>query len=569
MDKFFKNMDNRYKSIEQELKYNFDSKFWEQAETELNNAELDNAFTKAAEQATVSSNIDFNDIDDAFLDEAFVEAAKNTQFEYQTAYWTDYTQVENSLYYDDAFVTAAAMSKAVYDSNYWQDADLALQAEGLHHEYKPEYWKEAKKLLVQDSRKGFFFKWGIAATILLVLSFLTYNFNQHQINDVQLSDNHTNQTDVNQIDKINNQTESKSNGQIMPKENSHNLLDNSNALKDNEVNNTLLTTQGNDTYNSSNKNEQLERINGNNLSKAKGTIKNSSTVSNDINHSTQLTEPGGILNNLVDGQTIDKNTTAINSKLNNEVNNEIEKREDLAHIHFNNKSLEHVSNNYLPKGIESKRIDITSIDIKPTHVFSAELSKGIGNNFNNDNFSFRNSLYLSYELIPYSPKIRNLSYGVDVGVYHQNLNNYEYESQYAVYHIEGNVDHYWYKMVYKDLVYFSTKANVYYSIAPKHNIKLGLGIDKLLTSRIDMQYKINSDLTQNNNSAQWGVNNGFNNLDFSINLGYDFIVNSNFAFTINAKHGILDKTNDEYLDLSKSDIDKSLLLGIKYTFLRK
>ena len=98
MDKFFENMDNRFKSIENELKYSFDSKFWEQAENELNNADLDNAFTKAAEQVSVSSNIDFNDIDNAFLDEAFIEAAKNTQFEYQPAYWNDYTQVENSLY---------------------------------------------------------------------------------------------------------------------------------------------------------------------------------------------------------------------------------------------------------------------------------------------------------------------------------------------------------------------------------------------------------------------------------------------------------------------------------------
>ena len=62
---------------------------------------------------------------------------------------------------NDAFVTAAALSKVVYDPNYWQDADLALQAEGLHHEYKPEYWKEAEKLLIQDARKGFFFKWAV------------------------------------------------------------------------------------------------------------------------------------------------------------------------------------------------------------------------------------------------------------------------------------------------------------------------------------------------------------------------------------------------------------------------
>jgi hypothetical protein len=569
MDKFFENMDNRFKSIEQELKYNYDSNFWEQAETELNNAELDSAFAKAAEQATVGANVDFNDIDNAFLDEAFIEAAKNTQFEYQTAYWSDYIKVENSLYFNDAFVTAAAMSKVIYDPNYWQDADLALQAEGLHHEYKPEYWKEAEKLLTQDSRKTFFFKWGIAASILLFLSFLTFNINQQNVNDLQLSDNRTTPTDVKHVDKVNNQSESKLNQQSTTNENSNHLIDNSNNLINNEDNNTPLTAQSNDSQNYLNKSEQQENTYANNSTATERKINNSSTASNDIDNLTQLTELGELLNDFDDEQNIDEKANLTNTQSNIEGNNEAEKREDISHIHFNNQSLNQVSNNYLPKGIVSKKIDISSIDISPTHTFSAELSKGIGNNFNNENFSFRNSLYLSYKFIPFSPKIRNISYGIDVGVYHQNLNNYEYETQYEVYHIEGNVDHYWYKMVYKDLVSFSTKVNAYYSIASRHNIKIGLGIDKLLTSRIDMQYKINSDLTQNNNSAQWGLNNGFNNLDFSINLGYEFKVNPNFAFTVNAKHGILDKTNDEYLDRSKSDIDKSLLLGIKYTFFRK
>lgn len=570
MDKFFENMDNRFKSIEQELKYNFDSKFWEQAENELNNAELDNAFTHAAEQATLNSNIDFNDIDDAFLDEAFVEAAKNTHFEYQATYWTDYTRVENTLYYNDAFVTAAALTHVVYDPNYWQDANLALQDEGLHHEYKPDYWKEAEKMLMHDSRKGFFFKWGVAATVLLLLSFLTFNINQPTVKDLQLSDNHKTNSDIEKVDKTKHPLEKKSTQSSHNNDVDNHLISEQNtSLADvRKSSNNQLSNPNSQANNSVTKHEVNEDNKGDKLSETKVKINKPSTI-DDINHLTPFNKQNKNTNDLVDDHSINKNSPSLNTKTINYENNEAEKREDIAQIHFNNGSLIHVSNNYNPKGIHSNRIDISSIDLAPTHLLSAELSKGIGNNFNNNNYSFRNALYVSYRFIPFSPKTRNFSYGIDVGLYHQNLNNYEYESQYAVYHVEGNVDHYWYKMVYKDLVYLSTKANVYYTLAPKHTFKLGFGVDKLITTRIDMQYKINSDLTQKNSSEQWGLNKGFNNLDFSINLGYEFKVNSNFAFTVNAKHGILDKTNNEYLNRKSSDKDKSILLGIKYTFLRK
>jgi len=557
-------MDNRFKSIEQELKYKFDSKFWEQAENELNNAELDNAFTHAAEQATLNSNFDFNDIDNAFLDEAFIEATKNTHFEYQATYWADYTRVENTLYYNDAFVTATALTHVVYDPNYWQDANLALQDEGLNHEYKPEYWKEAEKMLMQDSRKGFFFKWGIAATVLLLLSFLTFNINQPTVNDLQLSDNHKTNSDIEQVDKTNHPLEKKSTLSSHNNDVGNHLISeqNTNLVDVSKSTDTQLYTPSKQVQNSL-KDEQIEDNKADKLPKTKVKINKPSTI-DDINHLTPFNKQDKNTNDLVDEHTIDENTPS-----NFEENNVVEKRDNIVHIHLNNDALNHVSNNYNPKGINSQRIDISSIDLTPTHLLSAELSKGIGNNFNNNNYSFRNTLYVSYRFIPFSPKIRNFSYGIDVGLYHQNLNNFEYESQYSVYHVEGNVDHYWYKIVYKDLVSLSAKANIYYTLAPKQTFKVGFGIDKLITSRIDMQYKINSDLAEKSSNDQWGLNNGLNDLDFSINLGYEFKINSNFAFMVNAKHGILDKTNDVYLDRTTSDIDKSILLGIKYTFLRK
>ena len=563
MDKFFENMDNRFKSIENELKYKFDSKFWEQAENDLNNAELDNAFANAAKQTIVTPNIDFNDIDDAFLDDAFIEAAKKTQFEYQSTYWNEFTQAENSLYFNDAFVTAAALSQVVYDANYWKEADLALQAEGLHHEYKPEYWKEVEQLLVQDARKGFFFKWGVAASILLLLSFLTYTFNQPQIDEAQTAQHHSkNKNDnhstlqfkqikdnviTNHVDKT---IESQLNQeQLLNQKTNHNTSETN--LK------TTNTTSLNQSVSSSNNNNS--------------NVTSSDVVTNHINYSSQNNNNINLVNNdEANNNVMPKNNAPSIDKNNieNENLNDFNENKDISTIHLNNKKLNHISTQHQPLQIEQKRIDLTALNTKPTHLLGIEVAKGIGNNFNNDNLSFRNSIYLSYTLIPFSPKVKNLSYGVDLGVYHQNLNEYEYETNYKVYHIEGNVDNYWYKMVYKDLVYFSSRANLYYTIANNHKLKLGFGVDKLMTSRIDMKYKKNNDFSPQSSNDQWGLNKAINNLDFSINLAYQLDINSKFAFTINAKHGILDKTNDDYLDRKKNDIDKSLLLGIKYTFLR-
>ncbi len=570
--KFFENMDNRFKSIENELTYKFDSKFWEQAENELNNAELDNAFVKAAEQTSTAPQFDFNDIDDAFLDDAFIEAAKNTQYDYNPSYWKDYTQVENTLYYNDAFVTATALSQVVYDPNYWKDADLALQKEGLHYEYKPEYWAEAEKLLIQDARKVFFLRWGVAAGILLLLSFLTFNINNNNIENQQLSKH---QSKNNKVETVSQSTHKNNLTVVKNKENQmQNNLDvhhsnvNSNHLSD-EQNTNHFSYKSNQTSlpaNSANHNLHL------NNKTTDETTKNDVVNNNLLQEYNNKKEPSNI--NAPDNQI----STIVNKTKSTIVNEEdktftmdeeIEDvNKDMALIKLNNKIVNHI---YTPKKeikIEQNKIDLTVLNTKPSHLLGVEVAKGIGNNFNNNNLSFRNSMYLSYTLIPFTPKVKNLSYGLDVGIYHQNLNEYEYETNYKVYYVEGNVDNYWYKMVYKDLVYFSSRANLYYTITNKHQLKLGVGVDKLITSRIDMQYKINKDFSPQASTNQWGLNNAINDLDFSINLAYQLDISNNFAFIINAKHGILDKTNDEYLNRTKNDIDKSLLLGIKYTFFR-
>ncbi|HIP37473.1 MAG TPA: hypothetical protein EYG85_11525 [Crocinitomix sp.] len=544
--KFFENMDKRFKSIENELKFSYDKNYWEQVESELDNSDLDAAFNKAVQKSTIFSNIDFNEIDDAFLDDAFVNAAKQIQYSYSPTYWNEFKDIESTLYYNDAFVTAAALNKVVYDPNYWKDADFELRKEGLHYEYKPEYWAEVEKLLIQDDRNGFFFKWGVAATILLLFSFFTYKLTNVNIENTQFiaKTNNTKNTKLSDVKKS---------------------LNNSNT----EKSNTLITH-----YQSADKNKNVSHVINNqtipSTAKVESKKQKVSQSSEKLNQKDEIrkVEHSEQKNNIKTTQnTPISNLTENNTKENDIINDDktnTNNFNNINQIYLNHKDLTHVSYKNRQHETLNSSIDLTQKG-GSTHSLGVELSKGVGNNFNSNNsMSFRNALYLSYQFKPLKTKFNSFSYGIDAGIYHQNLNDYVYETNYTVYRLDGNVDHYWYKMVYKDVLYFSVKPTIYFNLNSKHRIKLAPGIDKLTTLRLNMQYKVNEDIpTEENN--KWGLNKGFNDLDFNVNLGYEFQVNSKIYFTINARYGIIDKTNDNYLKKSKNDIDKSLLLGLKYT----
>lgn len=542
MDKFFEHMDDRFKSIESEMKFNYSDDLWKNAEEALNNSELDNAFVNAASQSNNIPKFDFNDIDDAFLDDAFVNAANATKFDYNQQYWSDFAKAESVLYQNDAFVTAAALNKVVYDTSYWKDADLALQAEGLHHEYKPVYWKEAEKLLLKENKKGFFIRWGSAAAILLLFSFLTYQWSDAN----QMAHSVVNE----------NQSTEKST------EPNFNLAENSTIS--NAGHNAELSVEVKDnTANESTQNEVLATkdasINSNqsnqNQVNAFSTKKTSHFINQQkVNHNLELSE---------------KNLPQANQfKVMDDPN--ITKSIDLVKLNPLHESVVKVEQPTQTEILEDQFIDIQApLDLKPMHILSIEAGKGIGNNFNNNGeMSFRNMANLSYKFIPANTKLNRFNLGLDLGIYHQNLNNYEYEQNVSVYHLQGDVDHYWYKMTYKDLVFASTKFNVYFNATPNHIFKLGIGADRLITSRISMQYQEMSDQGLTNQNNQWGLNTAINKVDFSLNLGYEFKINDKFNFTVNAKHGIMDRTNNDYLHRDQSDIDKSIILGLKYNFLR-
>ncbi|MFD1552240.1 hypothetical protein DNU06_11595 [Putridiphycobacter roseus] len=135
-------MDKRFKNIESELNYN------------INSGGIENVF---------------NQLDELYLDQAFVEASKQSTKAYNPSIWQEFLANEKTITQDANFQDAANATKLSYQPYYWNEAEKALINEGLHFEYKSTYWNEAQKMLHATERIVFFKKWmGIAAVLLLI-----------------------------------------------------------------------------------------------------------------------------------------------------------------------------------------------------------------------------------------------------------------------------------------------------------------------------------------------------------------------------------------------------------------
>jgi len=543
MDKAFKNMDNRFKTIDNELNYSYDSSLWGSASELLNDSIMDSAFVTAAKANTISSSPNFSDLNTVFLDDSFKVASQASSARYNQSFFGDFKAKEATLYQDDSFTTAATQTKPIYDKKYWGVAQQALKKEGLHFEYKTAYWKEAELLLNQKSRQAFFWKWGSVASILLLISFigfksqdkLTTNKYSSRLNSLNIESLNSFNPDNTNINTSNTKGQNynrltshignyvkRSGGQFESE--TKNNLHQSNTTKSNQkLNNTVQNNQSNNT--------SLVTSNSNDLTKTK--VSNTDVV-------------------LI--TTISETINDHNYKNNKNILMQI------SHIEI---PLVTLNTNYNTLLAKTQDITQSPIKITGTHQFGVRLLKGLGNNFNNNTntLSARNSFYLDYR---YKPNQNRFFIGADLGLYHMNLANYEFENKYTVHHLDGDIDNYWYKMTYKDLIYLSSSLNMFYTINPKHKIKMAVGMNKLVTSKIDVAYKSAKKDTKTELGNRWGKNNGINNFDLSLGLGYEFKLHKQFDFIMETKLGVLDQTNNDYLQSTIKNNDFSFQIGLKY-----
>ena len=561
MDKAFENMDKRFKYIEEELNYNYDSSMWHEVESTLSDSALDNAFVNAANSTVFNSNIDFSSVDNAFLDDAFIDAAKQTKVNYQTKYFNEFKAVESDLIQNDSFVHAATVASAVYSSKYWSDANLALQAEGLHHEYKSDYWREAERLLLKDQRKAFFWKWSTAATILILLSVLGFNLNQSSVNELantsnsKIENNTNKQTHLADKNTIKNKSNSVNTNNVKIIDNSkskvvtnnNDLADASNQKTNNNTLNSHKTNNINinsDNSNLSDKTKEFPNKNETNLINGTNKTKPHSDISKDIVVNDNLVKP--------ENENPQKSPLEISEYTTLEALVKMDRNLDVE-----------LNQTKLNENLVVNKIEYTPLN--HIHQFAIKFEKGLGNSFGSTSnvISPRNAMYIDYRFNPIH-RLKNIQFGVDLGMYHMNLDNYELEKNYSVYSIEGGVEHFWYRMTYKDLIYMSTKFNTYIDLGKRSKLRLGIGVDRLMTSRIRLEYKNEQTETVIDEGNEWGVNDGINKIDLNFGIGYELKLNSKFSFLIDSRVGTSDKTNNEYLKVKRNDKDLSIQFGIKY-----
>lgn len=147
MSEELKHMDDAFKKASQEVKVTYDQSFWNEAKAKLDDANLDDAFRLAANLSAGTASFEpTNNVDDVFMDAAFVDASSDVNVTYNSSFFEEFKQNEAQFEMDAAYQAAAASVVVDYAPEYWSDADVALQKEGLHYEYQTAYWDEAKTI---------------------------------------------------------------------------------------------------------------------------------------------------------------------------------------------------------------------------------------------------------------------------------------------------------------------------------------------------------------------------------------------------------------------------------------
>lgn len=547
-------MDDAFEQMANDFKVNYDSSFWNDALTKLNDASLDEAFRAAAQSVVVGPVLpETGNVDDVFMDAAFSSAATEQAVNYNPDFYKQFQESEASLQMDEAFQTAAAATVVDYLPNYWNDADAALTAEGLHYEYNSAYWAEAKKLLDKSDRAAFFTRWTSIAGLLLLISFST------QFIGLTTTENGAAKNLAS--DQLNN------------KNSSSELLSDNDLIEDIIINNN--TDYSNELTNDAA--DLSVQIDVEDI-----------TVNLEVNQSLNTTNPQANLTTEIKDRTFENlASTNIKSPL-------FSQDENLLSIYYNT-SASNSSELATTIDSEESRLDISALNRaiignvandlsalpnleinkgqdrpKGMHSFSVLANAGVGNRWGDEILSpsLRTTLGVGYNYAP-TGLLRNFDVASNIQLNHVRQNNLGVEKRSNVYEYNGDVSKYWYKLQLKDIIYANTNFTIGYRLGARHKINVGFGVDYLLAVGSNMSFKdkdFKSITTVNDN---WGVKDGINLLDVKVGLGYEYLLNNKFSLTLNANYGLLDRTDDDFLNQVRVDKEMNIMVGFKYTLFRK
>jgi hypothetical protein len=545
MSELDKHMDDAFKRMNEEIKVSYDSSFWDAAKAKLDDSSLDDAFRTAASSVVVDSTIDIpKSIDDAFMDSAFVEASAEQSVNYDASYFEQFMENQSDLVMDNAFVEAAGATTVDYMPHFWNDADQALTEEGLHYEYKSEYWSDAKRLLDRSDRRIFFTRWTAVAVALLLISFGGQQYLSTDINSI-----HGHQFARNVND----------NGLIIET----NQVETESTVKEADVveGNELINTGFNHTSNASH--ENLHNIGnsstGNDTETAVNLIESAteSVISLDLGDAhSQGQEERNRFN-------VDPSRTSLIGVQSED--KDVEDSEEQFDI--DNLSSPTIESIFYEK--RTPKIKIEKIKPRTVHSLSVVGAGGVGNKYGEFSFlpTLRSSFGVEY-LASSAKRLKNFEIGGSFMINHVKQNNLRYEDRTTEYNEFGGVNKHFRSVAMKNILYANANFLLNHRISPKHKMKFGVGCEYLIAANSNMSYFNNKvkDVTIVNDN--WGVKEGLNKFDVRLMVGYEYQISNAFALQLNTNYGVFDRTDDFYLKSNEKNVELGIMLGLKYNIFR-
>ncbi len=554
-----KNMDEAFVRMSENFQVAYNKSFWEDARINLENESLDAAFRAAADTGFVlPSMMSLEDLDDAFMDDAFRDASLANLATYSPDFWTDFQMVENQLQMDAAFQEAALAVDVNYSPLFWEDANDELVKEGLHYEYTSAYWNEARVLLDQSDRRIFFARWSAVAILLVLISFIGIGYQPNQAFVQKSAHNHENQKDNRNDSKVNfeNTSANAVNGISHSSQLIGDLNETSNEGENTPIISNLVVT-----------NESAEQIN----------LTNSQAANRDVN-----ADPNQ-LENLNLGATPDLNEDNLMENLihNSEhsdrimtgvVNHEIIRTNELAFTELFPLSLRQIPTKEIDENILKPLLVIIEPKVlSQPHSFSLLGGAGLGKSFGSTDLLLTKRIYggfgYNHEGIG---KFKKFDWGARVTINYNEFDELEVENQSVNYKIDGSYSRSWSHVQMRESYYINPSIYSSYHINRRNILRLGLGMEQLVAVRSNMAYKLNDDLgikTVNNN---WGVKNGMKKQDLQLSLGYEFKMKDYLGLQLSMNCGMSDRTDDTFFrQLNVKDRETTLTFGINYTIVRK
>ena len=556
-------MDESFRRMSDGFQATYHEEFWREALRQLDNDALDQAFRDAAENAANMPNFELNheSLNDAFLDDAFRDAASSVTVVYDPNYWSDLAAKERDLILDEAFADASKHVVVNYSPLFWGEANSALEKEGLHHEYQHAYWNEARDLLDKEDRKLFFTKWTSVAIALLLISFFglnsNYEFNLSKVNRIELKSSSTND----QLVAAHNELEQEQGVETVINEFVHEVTRES---SDHFVQKESVI-QGNDSFLMDDLQDKV------------GYEQETRIVAEELNEIIPNEAP---IDRIADLE--DEERGVFNSIETNEFT--------LVSAQVNTKPLDLMGENgqlknevtLLPvfKGEHAltaeDKIDFKPLELKPFHQISLVGLAGLGQNYGLNTYVFTKRYGAHFEYVYAGSKgyraanRGHFEWGAQLGFNYVQCDGLGIENQVKLFKDNGEVEKYWRNLQIFDLFYGTASIFANYSFNQHHKLRLGVGVDRLIGVQSNMAFRMDDDKgiqTVNNN---WGVQDGIANLDLKFSVGYEYLINRNWAFQFNFSTGMLNRTNNDFFKAPNGrDLERNLTIGIRRTLFTK